>query len=65
MEQKAKITLFGIDDEEKDNVDSIYTTKINSTYFPVLQVDTTKTIDGVTFTTKCVDGGLQGPAKPR
>jgi len=52
MEQKARITLFGIDDEEKHNSDSIYTTVINSTYFPAPRADSVKTIDGVTFTTK-------------
>jgi len=52
MEQKARITLFGIDDEEKNNADSIYTTVINSTYFPAPQADSVKTIDGVQFTTK-------------
>jgi len=52
MEQKARITLFGIDDEEKNNADSIYTTVINSTYFPAPQADSVKTIDGVTFRTK-------------
>lgn len=35
MIQKAKITLLGIDDELKDTADSIYTTTINSSYFPI------------------------------
>jgi len=35
MIQKAKITLLGIDDELKNDESSIYTTNINSSYFPV------------------------------
>lgn len=50
--QRAKITLLGIDDELKEDTNSIYTTVINSSYFPAPQVDTTQIIDGVSFTTK-------------
>lgn len=50
--QRAKITLLGIDDELKDDTNSIYTTVLNSSYFPAPQADTTQVIDGVSFTTK-------------
>jgi len=50
--QKARLTFMGIDDENKDNTDSIYTTVINSTYFPVTAVDVNEIIDGVTYITK-------------
>ena len=50
--QRAKITLLGIDDELKDDTNSIYTTVLNSSLFPAPQADVTQVIDGVSFTTK-------------
>jgi hypothetical protein len=50
--QKARITLLGIDDELKDDTNSVYTTVLNSTNFTPPAVDTTVVIDGVTFITK-------------
>lgn len=50
--QKGKITLYGIDDENKNDTNSIYTTVINSSYYTAPQADTTQTIDGVSFITK-------------
>lgn len=52
MIQKAKITLLGIDDELKSSSDSIYTTTINSSYFPVpasVAPAAGEVIDGVNF----------------
>lgn len=53
--QKARLTFMGVDDENKDNIDSIYTTMINSTTFPVATVDANQIIDGVTYITKAVN----------
>ena len=33
--QKARLTFLGIDDELKNDTNSIYTTQINSSFFPV------------------------------
>lgn len=52
MIQKAKITLLGIDDELKTDATSIYTTNINSSYFPVpaaIAPAAAPVIDGVQF----------------
>jgi len=52
MKQKGKITLLGIDDELKNDASSIYTTNINSTYFPVpaaVAPAAGQVIDGVNF----------------
>ena len=52
MIQKAKITLLGIDDELKNDETSIYTTNINSSYFPVppaVAPAAAPVIDGVQF----------------
>ncbi len=33
--QKARLTFLGIDDELKDDPKSVYTTNLNSSFFPV------------------------------
>ena len=33
--QKARLTFLGIDDELKDDASSVYSTVINSSFFPV------------------------------
>ena len=33
--QKARMTFLGIDDELKNDASSVYTTNINSSFFPV------------------------------
>jgi len=33
--QKARVSFFGIDDELKDDIKSVYSTKLNSSFYPV------------------------------
>lgn len=52
MIQKAKLTILGIDDELKNDTNSIYTTNINSSYFPVptaVAPVSGQVIDGINF----------------
>ncbi len=57
---KARFMLFGIDDELKNDSSSVYSTEINSSYYPVPAVtvaayvieNTSYNIEAVTFTTR-------------
>jgi hypothetical protein len=55
--QKARIVCLGIDDELKEDENSIYTTTINSTKFPVptaVAIGSAPVIDGVAFGVEAV-----------
>ena len=41
--QKARLTFLGIDDELKDDASSVYSTNINSSFFPIPAVLTVAT----------------------
>ena len=50
--QKARLTFLGIDDELKNDTNSIYTTQINSSFFPVpavLDPALAPAVDGVQY----------------